>query len=241
MPSIDDDDELAALRRRAYAPGADISSDPAALQRLLELEEREATDDRALSTPVPEAGVVDAPEADASDPDTRTRPRRRPRRSTVILLSAAALVIVLAITAVTVVQRVQTHPLQAEAPQIARLTPDAGYEAPDVLTVGSGGDTTAYTEFEGFRAIVSAPPTPDRGEYCLTVFQPELLSVQDAGGWAYDGQFVAPACTAGIFPAAATLRLLPGSPELDHTSLPEGTALQFVFDREDNEVVVFRG
>ncbi|MDQ1136275.1 hypothetical protein QE410_001074 [Microbacterium sp. SORGH_AS 1204] len=37
------------------------------------------------------------------------------------------------------------------------------------------------------------------------------------------------------------MRLLPGSPELEHTDFPADTALQFIYDQPTNEVVLFRG
>ncbi len=61
MPSISDDDELAVLRRRAYAPGADISSDPAALRRLIELESRSSDDVAPAPSEVEEEPVDPAP------------------------------------------------------------------------------------------------------------------------------------------------------------------------------------
>ncbi|WP_295851372.1 hypothetical protein [uncultured Microbacterium sp.] len=247
MPSIDDDGELAALRRRAYAPGADISADPTALQRLIELEGREsvaasvapATDEeRAALAVEPEDLAPDAVDAGAESARLRLP---RPRRSTVIMLSAAGLVALCAVTALVVVQRVQTDPLQTGATQVARLAADPSFEVPSVLTPGVTSGTTGYAEFEGFRVATYASfdASPDAAK-CMTVWQPDLLDVS-GGGFSYDGRYFLSSCGAGIFPANAMLQLSDDSAELRVTDLPSGTSLQFVYDREHDEIVVFRG
>jgi len=247
MPSIDDDGELAALRRRAYAPGADISADPAALQRLIELEGREdasgsaapeTNEGRSVLATEPEGPVLDGDDAGAAP----VRPRLpRPRRSTVIMLSAAALVGLSAVTALVVVQRVQTDPLQTGATQVARLAADPSFEVPSVLTPGVTSGTTGYAEFEGFRVATYASfDASDDAARCMTVWQPDLLDVS-GGGFSYDGRYFLTSCGAGIFPANAMLQLSDDSAELRVTDLPSGTSLQFVYDRGNDEIVVFRG
>ncbi|WP_144785648.1 hypothetical protein [Microbacterium sp. BH-3-3-3] len=246
MPSIDDDGELAALRRRAYAPGADISADPAALQRLIELEGREDVSTSATAATDEERSALAAePEGPAPDDDASAEPSRprlpRPRRSTVIMLSAAALVALCAVTALVVVQRVQTDPLQTGATQVARLSADPSFEVPSVLTPGVTSGTTGYAEFEGFRVATYASfdASADAAK-CMTVWQPDLLDVS-GGGFSYDGRYFLTSCGAGIFPANAMLELSDDSAELRVTDLPSGTSLQFVYDRENDEIVVFRG
>ncbi|MCM3614741.1 hypothetical protein M3672_09875 [Microbacterium enclense] len=263
-----DDDELAALRRRAYAEDADIASDPAALARLAELESRDtATAALPERTPEPAAwpprsdhqgsgpaecatdvaeqtsdGTRDEPTTDADDGRLRRFAWPRPQRSTVVLVAVGALVAVSCAVALTVVQRVQTHPLQPDAVQVARVTPDPAFDVPDFFALGPADQAIAFTETHGFRAIVTPPGGAlGAGEYCMTVYQPALVTAQGAGSWSYDGQYIAPVCSAGTFPAAATVRLLPGSPELEHTDFPADTALQFVYDQPTNEVVLFRG
>ncbi|WP_270353297.1 hypothetical protein [Microbacterium testaceum] len=264
MPSIDE--ELAALRRRAYAPDGDIAADPAAMARLVELEERAAAasvpDARAAAVPAPtpapdadaEAGPAD-PSAqgerpDELEPDAPAEPARhprsrfrmpRPRRSTVVLLTAAALVVGCAVTALVVVQRVQTDPLQVGATQIARLAPDPDFPVPSSFARGVTGKVTAYEEFQGFR-VVSYPSfeTGEGASQCLTVWQPALLS-EVGNGTSYDGRYLLFACGAGVFPASATLLLGADSPEKRNSDLPAGTALQFVYDAAADEVVVFEG
>jgi len=245
MPRIDDDDELSALRRRAYAPGADISADPAALRRLIELESRDVADDPA--PPVPEAADEPSGPSDAGEPPVASDPPRRRfrmprlRRSTTILLTAAALVVVCAGTALVLVQRVQTDPLQVGATQVARLAPDPGFRPPSSFTRGVSSGVTSYAEFEGFRVAVYASfDAGEGGPKCMTVWQPALL--QELGdGTSYDGQYLMPSCGAGLFPPTATMLLSEGTPELRNGDLPAGTALQFVYDAANDEVVVFEG
>lgn len=247
--STDEDDELDRLRRRAYSPTADIGSDPAALARLAELERRAAgAEPTPDADPLGAATSTDAnPGSAAAAPDDQRpavarEPRWRPRRSTVLLLGAAALVLIVAATALTLVQRVQVHPLQADAEQVARLVPDPAFEVPDYFSDGTPG-TMAYSEFQGFRVTVAAPGGTEReGESCLMVWQPALVSTDAATGvFSYSGQFVPSQCSAGTFPAVATIRLFDQSPERAQTEYPADTSLQFVYDRESDEVVVFRG
>lgn len=285
MPRIDDDDELATLRRRAFAPGADISADPAALERLIELEERAAARDlasrgggsRADAAPNPAArgsgadtapvtgldgrprdgapgGDPTASSGDPSRPDADdasadgpgvSRPARmrmpRLRRSTVLLLAGAGAIAATLVTALVLVQRVQTDPLQVGATQVARLTPDPAFEIPSSLYRGITGNVKAYTAFEGFR-VVSYPSfrAGEEAARCMTVYQPDLLDDSD-DGFSYDGQFLLPSCGAGLFPATFTILLAEDTPERGPTDLPADTALQFVYDEDLDEVVVFEG
>ncbi|GAA3627271.1 hypothetical protein GCM10022200_07110 [Microbacterium awajiense] len=73
--------ELAALRSRAYGPGADIASDPAALARLRELEELARGDEPAEQTVIEEqvAAAQHPPdEDDAPAPRIRRDPEPEP-------------------------------------------------------------------------------------------------------------------------------------------------------------------
>jgi hypothetical protein len=244
--SIDEEDELAQLRRRAYSPSADIAADPEALRRLIELEARASA---AEEEPPPAPVANDDTDAaiDQAIPDAAPEPPRftlpRLRRSTVILLAAAGLVVATLATVLVVVQRVQTDPLQAGATQIARLSPDPGFEVPSSLTVGLTGKVTAYESFQGFR-VMSQPSYYDAegAARCMTVWQPDLLETSDGGGgFSYDGEFFLGVCGAGIFPATSTMLLREDTPERAQTDFPAGTALQFVYDAANDEIVVFRG
>ncbi|MFZ8755860.1 hypothetical protein ACO03V_00405 [Microbacterium sp. HMH0099] len=248
------DDELASLRRRAYAPDSDIYSDAAALARLVELEEAHAVAERA--EPVPDEGVVasDRPEpsveARAADDEPREaiapveRGIRMPRvrRSTVIMLSAAALVVACLITALVVVPRVQSDPLQVGATQVARLAPDPSFVAPTSMSRGVTSGVTAYEEFEGFRVITYASFETGRAAGpCMAIWQPGLLEELRDGGYSYNGHLLLQSCGAGLFPPAVTMLLGEETPERKAIDLPAGTAFQFVYDADADEVVVFEG
>ncbi|MDQ1076309.1 MULTISPECIES: hypothetical protein [Microbacterium] len=243
--STDEEAELAQLRHRAYSPSADIASDPDAVRRLVELEARAAADER-VPEPAPAAPdePVGAPEDEIPDaiPELSRFTLPRLRRSTVIMLGAAALVVATLATLLVVVQRVQTDPLQAGATQIARLAPDPTFEVPSSLTTGITGNVTAFEEFEGFR-VISQPSYFDAegAARCMTVWQPELLDRAGGGGFSYDGEFFLTTCGAGSFPANMTMLLREETPERAQTDFPAGTALQFVYDATNNEIVVFRG
>ncbi len=66
--------ELAALRRRAYGPDADIAADPAALERLIELEARALEDQHVM---VDSARAL-APVGPDTDADGLAAERDRP-------------------------------------------------------------------------------------------------------------------------------------------------------------------
>jgi hypothetical protein len=80
--------ELAALRRRAYGPDADIDSDPEALGRLIALEDRLRDEPDARGDA---DGRAAAPEADAAVPPAS----RRPAWHTALLASCAAAALML--------------------------------------------------------------------------------------------------------------------------------------------------
>jgi hypothetical protein len=241
--SIDEQDELAQLRRRAYSPTADIASDPHALQRLIELEARPVAAETQAAPLEEEPIVAESEPAPDAAPAPPRFPLTRPRRSTVLLLGAAVLVVATLATALTLVQRVETDPLQTGATLIARLSVDPDFDVPPALTRGVTGEVTAYEEFEGFRAV-TLPSYQDPGgtSRCMTVWQPALLDASDGAGITYDGDyFLMSVCAAGVFPPASTMLLHESSPERAQTSFPAGTALQFVYDSANDEVVVFRG
>lgn len=243
---MSDADELRELRRRAYGPGSDIHADPAALERLRLLESRETPADPppAASEPAPEPEGEHEPRP---APDAAAPARRwRPRRSTVLIALAAVLVLVAAGVVLTVVQRVQTDPLQVGATQVARLAPDPTFELP-LGFAGSGEPRVGYQEFAGLRTVISVgvPPLgPSEGAAdsatCMTVYQPDYLEVR-ADGYAYSGTLLLTACSAGAFPAEVTFTVTDQSPDGLRDTYPLGTAFQFVYDEADQEIVVFQG
>ncbi|MFP7834902.1 hypothetical protein [Marisediminicola sp. LYQ134] len=166
--------------------------------------------------------------------------RFAPRRSTVLIAVAVALVAVTAIVSLTLVQRVQTDPLQVGATQVARLSVDPDYDAPAILSGARARGLVAYDDFYGLRAVVQERSRTSPDDECMIIYQPELLEVSDSG-YSYSGQMLLRACAAGVFPAAIALPVPSDFPEELREAYPEGTPLQFVYDRGNNEIVVFKG
>lgn len=103
----------------------------------------------------PTPAISDAPTDTDSDatPERPQHPRSHPRRSRVLVIGAVVLVAAIWITTLLLVQGARNDPLRAGVEEVARLSPDPGYEAPGVLYRGVTGKVTAYTAFEGFRVI----------------------------------------------------------------------------------------
>lgn len=260
-----DQDELVALRRRAYARDADIHLDPASLARLDELENARRPLVEEVSVPEAAAERPAAVEPVASDAGPEDpppvpwwiaaarwlRPRvvrfgrwlRGLRRSTVLIALGAALIVATLMTVLMVVQRVQTDPLQLGAVQIARLSVDGGYENPfpDVFgPQGSGHEIRGYQAFHGLRAITGlqgfSPYSAESDADCLVIYVESSFHVQDGG---FSGSLYS-ACAAGGFPPIVQLPIdyleLPA--ELA-AAYPHARGVQFVYDSENHEVVVF--
>lgn len=258
--TVPDDDELRALRRRAFGPGADIHLDPAAQRRLRELEAQRAPVAPRLRPAVPDAprsvAAVASPEPESepepypeaapeatAEPSVLHRIRDalagfRPRRSSVLIALGAAVVLATLGTLLIVVQRAQTAPLAPSARQVARLAEDGGYRIPRVFdqisSGGGGGRSQAYREFHGLRLI--AVRDSDRGP-CLIAYRQK--DVADPDSYEFQGRSWG-GCSAGAFPATAQMVLAEDGVPLElAAAFPHGTALQFVYDRRDDEVVVF--
>jgi hypothetical protein len=261
-----DQDEFVALRRRAYGRDADIHLDPASLARLEELENARAGTVEDGSTPSVDAErpapdeavtVEPTPEDPAPTPWWREavlhvgpgarrfgRWLRRRRRSTVLIALGTAMIAATLVTASTVIQRVQTDPLQVGAVQIARLTVDGAFTSPfpdSAVPGGSDVETHGFQMFHGLRAMTGpplgfSPLGSDANSECLNIYVEATLQVQNNG---FSGSIYS-SCSAGDFPAILQL-------PLDHIELPDelGAAypdargIQFVYDRENDEVVVF--
>lgn len=261
-----DQDELVALRRRAYARDADIHLDPASLARLDELENARRPLVEEVSVPEAAAERPAAVEPVASDAGPEDpppvpwwiaaarwlRPRvvrfgrwlRGLRRSTVLIALGAALIVATLMTVLTVVQRVQTDPLQLGAVQIARLSVDGGFESPfpDSFTPpGSGGEIRGYQTFHGIRALTGlrgffSPYSTDSATDCLVIYVESTLQVQDGG---FSGSLYS-ACPAGGFPPIVQLPLdFSELPDELAAAYPDARGVQFVYDSENHEVVVF--
>lgn len=242
------DDELRALRERAYGRNPDIHLDPDSLRRLHHLEAKRVEPEQPQE-PEPVVHLPSAVEPEQDDVVAEPAPRPTPpvllwlrglRRSTVFALLGFAVAAFAIVAALTLVQRVQTDPLQVGASQVARLGVDGGYEMPGYFTSYSDGANPpqAFAAFNGIRVITSSIPylDPDRPSACITVFAEETttLTANSLSGVSFGG------CAAGRFPAMVLVPLdteqLP--PDLV-AAYPDAEALQFVYDSKNNEVVVF--
>lgn len=251
MTSVDSD-ELRALRQRAYGPRADIHLDPVALRRLRELENRESTleslpadagayADAALVIPIVEEPRLPEQKIIAQKVGLHRRWSRF-RRSTVLIALGLAVTVFVVSSALVVVQRMQTNPLQPRAEQVARLSADPTYRIPGVVSGGGvdpSNDVRGYQEFHGMRSVVSAKGSISGSPTgaCLVIYPSRDITGILPSGVAvlfFSG------CAAGDFPAAVqfTLDITRLPPEMK-AAFPKKSALQFVFDRVDNEVVVY--
>ena len=252
------DEEFQALRRRAYGPSADIHLDPSALARLRELEG--ASRPNPLPRLDPENPVeterqfpleLQIPVNEELERRGNERLRRfmlrgrlalrrlaRIRRSTVVIVLGLAVTATATIVALILVQRVQADPLLVGAEQVARLSVDSSFEVPGVF--GPNG-AQAYQEFHGFRPIVNDGTRygGNAGDSCMNVFSSADLATATANSFS---GFALGACEAGAFPAAVQFRPdgqgAPNEKELQ-SAFPDATAIQFVYDKVHNEVVVF--
>jgi hypothetical protein len=255
-------DELQALRRRAYGPNADIQRDPSALERLRELEGA----GRPLTQPADDIGLPPEPEPVVEQPapvevlDDSEEPRQTPawlatlarlaragavrlahlRRSTVLILLAVAVMVSVLIVALVLVQRVQTDPLQVGAEQVARLSLDPSYELPQFFGLGAeDGGWQGFEEFHGLAALVTS-----NGRFfgsadadCLSIYSSK--AAEESTSNSFSGALMN-GCGAGGFPAMTQFRTdMPDLPDEVRAAFPDTVALQFVYDSKNHEVVVF--
>lgn len=248
------DDELTVLRRRAYGRDADIHLDPESLARLRELEtprrvpqtpSAESVETTEVAQPEVEAEAEPEPEVFAPRPTPRLWIWLRGlRRSTVLIALGVLAVGATLLTVLTLVQRVQPDPLQVGATQIARLDTDTFTVVPDFFAgaVDANGDPLemqAYDQFFGMRPVVSPwsffmPAASESG--CLMLYPEANVK---PGSSSFEGPILS-GCAAGAFPAMVQFTTdQDGLPPELADAFPDATALQFVYDAEHHEVVVF--
>lgn len=241
-------DELRALRERAYGPSADIDGDPAALERLRELEAAAsvavaagATSPAVAGTESPRGTVVpptaseetpagpsnaqgppttdDARAADDVEVDVDAGVAVRRRRPVVV--SAIALVVALLVGAAVAYGVLQLRPGSVATLAAA---PDAAW--PEFLGERQDG-STVFEEFLGLTvAIVPQPWGREDDVPCLFVLHATGSAAITTVG-----------CGAGGFAPTAALAVTPALPDALIAEYPVGTALQFVL--EDGKVVVY--
>ncbi|PPF90133.1 hypothetical protein C5B96_00220 [Subtercola sp. Z020] len=248
------DEEIEALRRRAYGPAPDLHDDPVAWRRLRDLEGAKKL---AQAPPQPEAtplAVAEHPAPPtAADTDPRTDPveqapsrplrlyraTRRARRSSVLIGVGATLVATSVLAAVILVPRVQVDPFQAGARQVARLSLDSDFTTPAFFA--GTDDVFGFEQFHGLRAVVSRTGffamSSDENDDCLSIYSEANMVAATSDS--FSGQAVG-GCAAGGFPAIVQFRPdAEGSPDELRSAFPAPAALQFVYDRTNREVVVF--
>ncbi|MFE5409607.1 hypothetical protein [Microbacterium sp. NPDC056569] len=250
-------DELHTLRARAYGPSADIDEDPAALERLRELEARRAA--AATATPVepplvaepavaPErqgaaVTVVVAPEASDAQPEAeeastsdepdepRARRRRRGLSSSTWALWALSVVAAAALAAGLTYSATAISPISASsgATQIDTLDP---YPLADVPAgwFGAGPSSLAFDYF-GLTLFETSGGYGALGTDCFSLVATEELPEPDAdaNSWSMSGIMLT-GCAVGSFPATIQLAVDSSAPQQLRDRFPADSALQFVFD-----------
>ena len=262
------DDELRGLQARAYGPNADIHHDFPAQVRLQELEDaRRQLAPKLLDAVRPPAPTADPIDVSGSEEeshlvdDEQERPthdslRRlarlalavggrlaRVRRSTALIALGLAVIVSVIAAALILVERVQPDPLQTGADQVARLSIDPSYQVPGMFqNIAAKGDgVQAFHEFYGLRAVVADGGwfnSGGEGE-CLNVFL--AADGENSDSNSFSGQ-IRGGCAAGPFPAMTQLMADDeGLPDELQSAFPGPTALQFVYDKANQEIVIFAG
>lgn len=258
------DEELRALRARAYGPTADIAHDHTAIQRLQELESRRARTEieptnvvtstsvadsiTSAELPSPPANdrppdqptMDDAPEAVSPDSGAAKRAsaeRTHGRRTTLWIMS----VVVSSALAATITYALTTiSPVSVSSgvPQVATLEPSAAVPVPaDWLGAGEKSpvfDFYGYTLFTDESDLYPAPYTG-----CLIVVRTDQVPTEegfDPSSWTFEGEQYS-GCGIGAFPAVVEVPFGENMPDELRARFPSGRALQFVLD--DDRVGVF--
>lgn len=263
MPEIDTSthDELRLLRERAYGPAADIDQDPAAAQRLRELEARTAepapepavpaepqqtsvvtSQEAPTASPTPTAPTPGAPEPPAPQPSPDAEPptqqpdapRRRSRLTTVLWALSVAAAAAAAAAVTFSLTYVAPVPVSGDATQIASLEPTTGIAVPTGF-IGAGESSRTF-EFYGytiFEATNMFGFSPSQGSDCFVIIATSKVPEEyDAQqGWSYDSP-IYNACRAGTLPAVTQFVVDSSAPDQTRRQFPDGAALQFVFDGE---------
>jgi hypothetical protein len=244
--TLANDDELRALRRRAYGPDADIHLEPHALERLRELEGvvREqhpvTSADSSEPGPAPIARCVPIEDETVRSAQEGLRPLSRVRRSSLLIVLGVVVVSSILAGALILVQSAQTDPLQVGAKQIARLSVDPNYKISSFFfgtAFGRDLQAQGFKEFNGLRTVVTVGYGGGSNDVCLNIYPSAVTPDPNASSFA--GQLRV-GCAAGIFPAVIQFRVdAAGLPADLRSAFPKSAALQFVYDRAQNEVVVF--
>jgi hypothetical protein len=223
--------ELERLRRRAFAPDADIDTDPPAMARLQELEraarresraepsERVEADGRATEVEDPDAAPaapVHSPYSPVPSPRAAPVERIRAWLRSPVAWGLSLIAAVLATTAITL-------SAVAEPAPVARLSPSDG-DAPPAAADFLRGDVVVYEEFEGM-SIFSGVRIGQPGFTCLILVDAER--VDDVASLA---------CAPSEFSVSADLVVGSGSSSGTRERFEIGTPLRFTL--ADDSVIV---
>jgi len=262
------DDELRGLQERAYGREGDIRHDFPAQVRLQELEDaRRQPAPQFLNETQPPEGTVDLIGESGSEEepplieDEQERPNHeslrrlarcalvvggrlaRVRRTTVLIALGVAVIASVMVAALILVERVQSDPLQTGADQVARLSLDPSYQVPVMFQQGAAEDDAVqgYQEFYGLRAVIVTGAWFSGGAEveCLNVFS--ATDAENSDSNSFLGQ-IRGGCIAGPFPAMTQFMANEeGLPDELASAFPGSTALQFVYDTANQEIVIYAG
>lgn len=245
------DEELRALRARAYGPAADILGDFAALQRLRQLEGRAPDhegDPADAVTPDLPPGTETSVEpptanetADAADPGASTQsdaPTGRPRRRLAALWVASVLVSSALAAAITYTLTAIPPVSDSPGEQIATLEPNSSVTIPTGW-FDADEDTLVFDFYEltVFTRGIHGYPAPYSG--CLSVVRTDLVPAEedfDPSGWSFSGEHYYN-CGIGEFTPVVLVPFDYATPDEVNSRYPTATALRFVLD--DDRIGVF--
>ena len=172
------------------------------------------------------------------------------RRSTVLIALGLGVIV----AALILVERVQPDPLQTGADQVARVSIDPSYQVPGMFQliaaegeaivqhIAAQGDAVqAFHEFYGLRVVITdggLASSGGEGE-CLNVFL--AADGENSDSNSFSGP-IRGGCAAGPFPAMTQLMAYEeGLPDELQSAFPGPTALQFVYDKANQKIVIFAG
>lgn len=252
------DEELRALRARAYGPTADIAQDHKAIQRLQELEALRTTttiESASVVTSVPTTNATTSTElpapSDALDdergeentletfvpPDrsaaTQALAERTHRRRKMLWIASVVASSALAASITYALTWMSPVSASSGAPQIDTLQPSVATAVP----VGwFGADENSNTfDFYGltlFTGENNYARTDLPNAECLYVVETDQVPAEvdfDATSWGFQGEMYT-GCKLGVFPAAVEIPLGDKVPDELSAHFPSGRALQFVLD-----------
>lgn len=243
------EDELRMLRRRAYGPGADIATDPAALDRLRQLEPAAARVDAPVDPPAaPELAGAELPPPDttesspeAEDPapsdvppgpspqeeaEAETPRRSRLSRRTILLWVAS-------VVAALLVGAGITSFMSATGGRVASIAEADITEWPTDFFGDPRDGASVFEAYEGLQMLVlpNAWGDPNADLPCLFVMRTD----RDEGTPTASG-IVTLGCGAGDFPPTASFTVTARSPQALRDRFAEGTDLRIVLAGDEVHV-----